>query len=217
MTVLAFRTSADVATAVPTAVDHLKNSGLIAHPTETVYGLGSRANESDLAALADLKGRASSKPFLLLIADLEMAADFGLTFTPAARALAHRFWPGPVTLVLNGGEGRLPDTLRGPEGGIAVRWTSHGPTASLIGRLQAPMSSTSANIPGARTAPGVEALLEMFGKAVDSGQLMLLDGGVLGNVPPSTLIDCTRPTPRLIREGAIPLTELRAGVGRFAP
>lgn len=217
MTVLAFRTSADVATAIPTAVDHLQNGGLIAHPTETVYGLGSRANSSDLAALADLKGRVSDKPFLLLIASVEMAFDFGLTLTPAARALADRFWPGPVTLVLNGGEGRLPDTLRGPEGGIAVRWTSHSPTASLIERLQAPMSSTSANTPGAGTAPGVGALLEMFGKAVEGGLLMVLDGGVLGNVPPSTLIDCTRPTPRLIREGAIPLTELRTGVGRFAP
>jgi len=217
MTVLAFRTPDDVATAVPAVVDHLRDGGLIAHPTETVYGLGSRANAPDLAALADLKGRAPGNPFLLLIADLEMAVDFGLSFTPAARALAQRFWPGPVTLVLNGGEGRLPDTLRGPEGGIAVRWTSHSPTALLIERLQAPMSSTSANTPGAGTAPGVGALLEMFGKAVESGLLMVLDGGVLGNVPPSTLIDCTRPTPRLIREGAIPLTELRTGVGRFAP
>jgi L-threonylcarbamoyladenylate synthase len=217
MTVLAFRTSADVSVAIPTVVAHLQNGGLMAHPTETVYGLGSRANTADLAALADLKGRASGKPFLLLIAGIEMAADLGLTFTPAARALAQRFWPGPVTLVLNGGEGRLPDTLRGPEGGIAVRWTSHGPTAALIGHLQAPISSTSANTPGAGTAPGVGALVEMFGKAVESGLLMVLDGGVLGNVPPSTLIDCTRPTPGLIREGAIPLTELRAGVGRFAP
>ncbi|UCD23214.1 MAG: threonylcarbamoyl-AMP synthase [Gemmatimonadota bacterium] len=217
MTVLAFRTPADVSAAVPTAVAHLNNGGLIAHPTETVYGLGSRANEADLAALADLKGREPDKPFLLLIADMEMAVDLGLQFTASAEALARKFWPGPVTLVLSGGEGELPETLRGPGGGIAVRWTSQRATATLIDQLGAPISSTSANIHGSSTAPGTAALVDMFADAVDSGSLLVLDGGVLGNVPPSTLIDCTGQAPRLIREGAIPLEELRAGVGRLAP
>ena len=133
------------------------------------------------------------------------------------QALADRFWPGPITLVLAGGEARLPDVLRGPEDGIAVRWTSQRDTASLIGELGEPISSTSANKPGKATAPGVGALVEMFKDSVAKSELMVLDGGVLGNVPPSTLIDCTGPRARLIREGAVPLSEIRAGIGRLAP
>jgi L-threonylcarbamoyladenylate synthase len=215
--VLPFRSAAEVESAIPLVQRHLRRGGLLAHPTETIYGLGSRVAQPDLAALARLKRRGEDKPFLLLVSSLEMAQRYDLVFTRAAQTLADRFWPGPVTLVLAGAEGRLPEALRGPNGGIAVRWTSHPTTATLIDRLGEPISSTSANQPGRSTAPGVGAIVEMFGDAVASGHLLVLDGGVLGNVPPSTLIDCTGPEPRLIREGAIPLNEIRAGVGRLAP
>src|SRR2546429_9207306 len=104
---------------------HLQRGGLLAYPTETVYGLGSRAREAEVQALARLKGRRPDKPFLLLVADREMAEAQGLAFNEAASAMARAFWPGPLTLVLPGGSGRLPDALPGPGGGIAVRWTSH--------------------------------------------------------------------------------------------
>jgi L-threonylcarbamoyladenylate synthase len=146
-----------------------------------------------------------------------MAERFGLTFTPAARALANAFWPGPLTLVLPGGEGRLPDRLRGPEGGIAVRHTSHAAIARLIRALDLPITSTSANRPGGVPAPGAGKLAELFREAVERGQLLILDGGVLGNVPPSTVVDCTSPEPALVREGALPRSELRRAVGRLAP
>jgi L-threonylcarbamoyladenylate synthase len=217
MTVRAFRTQEEVAAAIPPAIEHLRNGGLLAHPTETVYGLGSRVSEPDLAALTRLKGRAAGHPFLVLVSSRDMAEEYGLVFNRAAQALADRFWPGPITLVLAGGEARLPDVLRGPEGGIAVRWTSQPHTASLIRQLGEPISSTSANRPGRSTAPGVGAIVEMFADSVDRGELMVLDGGVLGNVPPSTLVDCTGPHTRLIREGAVPVSEIRAGVGRLAP
>jgi len=217
MTVLPFVTSADVLTAIEPVRTHLDGGGLLAHPTETVYGLGSRAVAEDLERLAALKGRPEGKPFLLLVCGRRMAVDVGLSFSPAADALAERFWPGPLTLVLTGGEGRLPDALRGPEGGIAVRWTSHAGTAALIEQLGEPLTSTSANRPGGPTAPGVPALLEAFAPHVERGDLLVLDGGVLGNKPPSTLVDCTTAQPKLIREGAIPRAELRAAVGRFAP
>lgn len=217
MTVIPFRTDADVETAMPTVAEHLREGGLLAHPTETVYGLGSRARESDLEALATLKGRDPGKPFLLLVSDMEMIQAHALLLTSAARALADRFWPGPLTLVLSGGEGELPDSLRGPEGGIAVRWTSHRHTADLIAGLGEPITSTSANPPGGDTAPGVGAIKRSFAAAVESGRLLILDGGVLGNVPPSSVVDCTGPVPKLIREGAILRSELRARAGRFAP
>ena len=141
---LPFRTDQEVAAAVERAVAHLARGGLIAYPTETVYGLGSRAREAEVQALARLKGRRPDKPFLLLVADREMAEAQGLAFNEAASAMARAFWPGPLTLVLPGGSGRLPDALRGPEGGIAVRWTSHRGMARLVGALGEPVTSTSA-------------------------------------------------------------------------
>jgi L-threonylcarbamoyladenylate synthase len=164
-----------------------------------------------------MKSRGLGKPFLLLVSSRRMAERCGLVFTPVAEALAEQFWPGPLTLVLVGGEGKLPDALRGPEGGIAVRWTSQPDMGLLIEALNTPITSTSANRPGGPTAPGVGAILETFKPELEAGGLLVLDGGVLGNVPPSTLVDCTGPQARLIRPGAIPRRELRARVGSLAP
>ena len=217
MTVLPFQTDAQARQAIPAVDRHLGSGGLLAYPTETVYGLGSRPLEADVAALATLKGRARDKPFLLLVADRSMVEAHGLRFTEAARVLAGAFWPGPLTLVLSGGERKLPDALRGPEGGIAVRWTSHRAVAQLIAALGYPLTSTSANRPGCATAPGVGAIAADFAEAIAQGRLLVLDGGALGNLPPSTVVDCTHPQPRLVREGAIPRAELRRLAGSAAP
>ena len=217
MSAVPFGTESDARAAVPRVREHLRGGGLLAYPTETVYGLGSRAVEAEVRALATLKGRPRDKPFLLLVASREMAEAQGLAFNESARALVRAFWPGPLTLVLPGGSGRLPDLLRGPEGGIAVRWTSHTRMALLIAALGEPLTSTSANLPGSSPAPGVDAILRDFAPAVAAGQLLVLDGGVLGNRPPSTVVDCTGLAPRVVRAGAISLTELRAGAGMLAP
>ena len=214
---LRFQSDADVTAVLPQAVAHLVGGGLLAYPTETVYGLGSRARGPEVRALARLKGRRADKPFLLLVADRAMAEAQGLAFNAAASALARAFWPGPLTLVLPGGSGRLPDALRGPEGGIAVRWTSHRAMARLVGALGEPLTSTSANLPGSPPAPGAEAIVRDFAPAVEAGTLLVLDGGVLGNSPSSTVVDCTQPAPRLIREGALTLSELRRAAGQLAP
>ena len=215
--ILPFGSPEEVEAAIPRVISHLTANGLIGYPTETVYGLGSLASDQGLDALSRLKGRPPRKPFLLLISSRAMAERVGLVFTPAAAALAAAYWPGPLTLVLPGGEGVLPDRLRGAEGGIAVRHTSHRGMARLVERLGAPVTSTSANRSGGPPAPGAPMVETLFSAAVDRGELLVLDGGVLGNVPPSTLIDCTTEVPSLIREGAIPRAELRRAVGRFAP
>jgi L-threonylcarbamoyladenylate synthase len=217
VTPLAFRTDDDVTAALPRALAHLGAAGLLAYPTETVYGLGSRARAAEVQALAALKGRRADKPFLLLVAGRDMAEGQGLAFNAAASAMARAFWPGPLTLVLPGGDGRLPDSLRGPEGGIAVRWTSHRGMAQLVRALGEPLTSTSANLPGAPPAPGAEAIARDFARAVGAGTLLVLDGGVLGNSPPSTVVDCTRSEARLVRAGAVTLAELRRSVGGLAP
>ncbi len=214
---VAFRTPTEVEAAIPEVMAHLDADRLLAYPTETVYGLGSTATDAALDRLAALKGRPPQKPFLLLVSGLEMIAHHGLVLTAAARIMAAEFWPGPLTLVLAGGEGRLPDRLRSGGGGIAVRWTSQPGIARLLSVWGKPLTSTSANVPGGPTAPGPSAIRSLFPDAVRERKLLVLDGGVLGNVPPSTLVDCTTAAPALVREGAIPLTELRRRVGRLAP
>jgi L-threonylcarbamoyladenylate synthase len=207
---IAFRTPDEVARAIPQAVLHLVRQGLIAYPTETVYGLGSIASPEAVRRLAELKGREPGKPFLLLVSDLAMLAAAGLRLTDAAARLAAAFWPGPLTLVLPGGEGVLPDGLRGPEGGIAVRWTSHAGTSRLVAALGSPITSTSANRPkepGAMT--GAEAA-GIFAADVAEGRLLVLDAGRLDHSPPSTLVDCTGRVPRVVRAGALPPERLRA-------
>lgn len=214
---LQFREPADVDRVLPSVRAHLQSDRILAYPTETVYGLGTAPTPQALDALAAFKGRVKEKPFLLLVSDRAMAERWGLVFPPPATALAEAFWPGPMTLVLPGGEGKLPDRLRGPEGGIAVRHTSHRMVARLIELLDQPLTSTSANRPGQSPAPGPERIAEMFADQVERGELLILDGGALGNVPPSTVVDCTRAMPTLIREGALPRAELRRAVGRLAP
>ena len=215
--ILPFQNPTDIDAAIPAVAAHLAADRLLAYPTETVYGLGSAPTVPALKALSRLKERAPGKPFLLLVSGRTMAERWGLVFTPSARALSGAFWPGPLTLVLRGGEGRLPDELRGREGGIAVRHTSHKGIERLVATSDRPLTSTSANRPGGPPAPGADKLLELFPGAVDSGLLLVLDGGVLGNVPPSTLVDCTGAVPRMVREGAIPRGELRRAAGRLAP
>ena len=201
---LPFRTASEQDHAVDRVARHLRADGLLGYPTETVYGLGCLPRAEALGRLARLKGRPPDKPFLLLVSSRAMAE-------------AAAIWPGPLTLVLPGGEGKLPDVLRSAGGGIAVRHTSHAGIAQLVTALDEPLTSTSANRPGGATAPGADGLVEIFREAVERGELLVLDGGVLGNVPPSTLVDCTSPVPALVREGALPRAELRRAVGRLAP
>lgn len=215
--ILPLRTPADADAAAPAVGRHIGDGGVLGYPTETVYGLGSAVDRRSVERLAALKGRRAGKPFLLLVNGRAMAERVGLVFTPSANALAAAFWPGPLTLVLRGGEGSVPELLRGPEGGFAVRFTSHPAVARLITLLDQPLTSTSANRPGKAPAAGAEQIVSLFRPAYESGELLVLDGGILGNVPPSTIVDCTAREPLLIREGALPRSELRRAVGRLAP
>jgi L-threonylcarbamoyladenylate synthase len=199
------------------ALAALRAGELAILPTETVYGLAADAsNPAAVAKVFAAKGRPQFNPLIAHVADLA-AAERIAVFDDRARALAAAFWPGPLTLVLVGGEGRLPDTLRGPEGGFAVRHTSHAAVARLIERLDQPLTSTSANRPGEAPAAGPQQIESLFRASYEAGELLILDGGILGNVPPSTIVDCTTSNPTLIREGALPRDELRRAVGRLAP
>ena len=102
-----FWSPAEVESALRDALAQLSLRRVLAYPTETVYGFGTAVDHESVEALVRLKGRPPSKPFLLLIADPAMLARFDLHLTPVAARLAARFWPGPLTLVLPGGDQRV--------------------------------------------------------------------------------------------------------------
>lgn len=211
-----FHTPDEIAAAIPAAVTHLSRRGVIAYPTETIYGFGSTTDALAVDRVAQLKGRAPGKPFLLLVTGREMVVGVGLRLPDAAERLAAAFWPGPLTLVLPGGEHVLPDVLRGPEGGVAVRWTSHPGAARLVAMLGSPITSTSANRPGTPPAVDGAEVEVLFADEVTSGRLLVFDAGLLVPSPPSTLVDCTGSVPRLVREGAIAAATLRSVVPAVA-
>ncbi len=211
-----FRSDSDVDAAVPDVLRHLVRGGLLAYPTETVYGFGSLVSQGPVARLSALKGRAPGKPFLVLVASRDMLAGIGLRLTDAAERLAAAFWPGALTLVLPGGEGRVPDTLRGPEGGVAARWTSHRSAARLIATLGSPLTSTSANRTGEPAAMDAAGIAQQFAADVDRGELLILDAGRLSASPPSTVVDCTGIVPRVVRKGAVDPGRLRSIVPALA-
>ena len=210
--VVPFWSAEEVEAAIHEALVHLAAGKVLAYPTETVYGFGGAVDERSVEALVSLKSRVPGKPFLLLVAASEMITRLGLHLTGYASTLAARFWPGPLTLVLPGGEKRVPDRLRGPEGGVAVRWTPQRSLARLIRAHGDPITSTSANRPGVPPATAADQIVTQWGEAIARGTLLVLDGGRLKDSQPSTVVDCTGRLPRVIRPGAIPAATLRESV-----
>jgi L-threonylcarbamoyladenylate synthase len=202
----------EVGTAIPATIAHLQEGGVLAYPTETVYGFGTMIDRDAVEKLVQLKRRPPAKPFLLLISDTPMLARIGLHLTRSASMLAARHWPGPLTLVLPGGERRIPERLRGPEGGIAVRWTSHLGLQRLISALGDPITSTSANLPGQPAAVTSSEIVTQWGSEIARGTIRLLDAGRLPPSEASTVVDCTGRVPRVIRPGALPAATLRESV-----
>jgi len=193
-------------------IAHLNARKVLAYPTETVYGFGGGVDRDSVANLIALKGRPAGKPFLLIVASSEMISRLGLHLTTSASQLAARFWPGPLTMVLPGGEKRVPDQLRGPEGGVAVRWSPHPGLSRLVRAYGEPITSTSANRPGVPPATNAQEIVDQWGDAVTKGALHVLDGGQLLPSSPSTVVDCTGRRPRVIRPGAISAAALRESV-----
>ena len=202
-----FRNATRAADTLDSVLDHLKRGGLLAYPTETVYGFGGLPTHAVIKRLLALKEREPAKPMLLLIQDGESVSD--LTWTPEAVELADVFWPGSVTLVLSDPGARYPEGVRGFDGGVAVRVSPHPLVRELVSGVGGPIVSTSANRRG--EAPALDAQ-GALGAALAAGageDLWVLDGGALEPSPPSTIIDCSGPEPVVLRQGAIPLGRVR--------
>ena len=191
-------------------VAHVRSGGLIAYPTETVYGLGGACTPGGVRAVRGAKGRADERPLLALVPSVGSVGH--LRWTDAARELASIFWPGPLTLVLQDPEHIFPAGVRNPStDAVGVRVTSHPVAARLVEALGMPLISTSLNEPGgvpAASGSDARAVLERLG----SPDVWLVDAGTLPPSAPSTVVDCTRAKPVVLREGVVPLARLRCAI-----
>ena len=207
-----FWSPAEIEASLAGTIAHLQEGKVLAYPTETVYGFGTAVDHDAVERLVALKQRPSAKPFLLLVTGSDMLARLDLRLTSEASRLAARHWPGPLTLVLTGGDRRVPTRLRGPEGGVAVRWTSHPALQRLIQAYGDPITSTSANRPGQPPAESAVEVVQQWSPEIARGVVRVLDGGRLPASPPSTVVDCTGRHPRVVRAGAISSAVLRESV-----
>jgi L-threonylcarbamoyladenylate synthase len=188
-------------------LDHLRGGGLLAYPTETVYGFGGVPNADVVSRLAALKGRQSGQPMLMLIPGRETVDD--LIWTNEAAELADIFWPGSVTLILSDPDAHFPPGIRGDSGAVAVRVSPHPLVKALVDGLGGPLVSTSANRPGDPPALDAHDAMESALALGADQDFWLLDGGTLPASPPSTVIDCSGAVPVVVRQGTVPLSRVR--------
>ncbi|MDP3804629.1 MAG: L-threonylcarbamoyladenylate synthase [Candidatus Omnitrophota bacterium] len=178
------------------AADIIKKGGLVAFPTETVYGLGANIlDEKAIKRLYKVKNRPRSKPFTVQISDISALKDvWGCRLTKEAAALADKFWPGPLTVILKSKKGE----------NIGFRIPRHNIALSLIRRAKVPICVPSANLSGNRppTTAG-DVLKELDGK-ID----LIIDGGATGVGVESTVVDLTVKPVKILREGAVTRSSL---------
>ena len=181
------------------AVHHLRNGGVVAIPTDTLYALAADVfNTAALDRIFAIKGRSDDLALPVLVSgwdQLEMVAE---NTPPKTRALAERFWPGALTLVVQKANG-LPDRLTAGRPTVAVRMPGHPVPIELINRLGGPITGTSANISGGADLLTLDELSSQLGEPVD----LIVEKGPTPKGTASTIVDITSGKPRLLREGAI--------------
>ncbi len=193
----------------------IRHGGIVAYPTETFYGLAVDPYHSGaVSRLFSVKGRAGTEPLIMLLSRAEEAFTLADP-VGAARdwyaALARRFWPGPLTLVLAARRGLACPGLAGA-GSVAVRVSSHPLAWQLCRTVGGPITSTSANISGGEPPAAAEAIDPRLACRLD----LTLDTGRTPGGMPSTLLDLSGARPVLLRAGQIPVEDLTEALG-FAP
>ena len=180
------------------AVERLRAGGVIAFPTETLYGLGVDIRQSAaVKRLYELKGRPAEKAVSVVVSDRGMLDEW-VQVSERAEALIAACWPGPLTLVLPA-KPPVPAALRGGASGLGVRVPGLALARELCRRLGAPITATSANPSGGPEPRSAEQVAQ----GLSSGLDLLLDAGPLPEGKASTVVDLCGPRPRLLREGAI--------------
>ena len=182
------------------AVAVLKNGGVVAIPTDTLYGLAADVfNPAALDRVFAVKGRPDDLALPVLVSGWEQVKRVAENFPPQAQNLAERFWPGGLTLVVQKIPG-LPDRLTAGGPTVAVRMPGHPVPIQLIDGLGGPITGTSANISGDADIPSLAELTAQIGGRVD----YIVKSGPVPEGKASTVIDITSGHPKLLREGAIP-------------
>jgi len=185
------------------AANILRAGGLVAFPTETVYGLG--ANALDAAAVRKifaLKGRPQTSPLIVHVASVEQARALTAEWPGDAERLARKFWPGPLTIIVPASP-NVPLRVTGNTGRLAVRQSRSAVANALVAKLDQPLISTSANISG---QPTCRSGIDVFG-TMDGRVDMVLDGGLCSGQG-ATTVDVTEPAWKLVKAGAIDEREI---------
>ena len=194
------------------AGDTLRNGGLVAFPTETVYGLGADAtSDTTVARIFETKNRPDFNPLIVHVPDADAAAAL-VDFTDLGRMLAEAFWPGPLSLVLNR-KSNCPVSLLTSAGldTIAIRVPAHETAQAILRAASVPVAAPSANASG-KISPTTAAHVEQsLGGAVD----LIVDDGPCPVGLESTVVDCTSGTPVVLRPGGVTTEEIESVAGRI--
>ncbi len=198
------------------ALEQLRSDGLVAYPTETVWGLAALARSTRaLARLRAWKGRAEQQPISILVSGAAVLPELGFQDDERVRALIDRFWPGPLTLVLRC-EGRFAPGVARNDGAVGVRCSTHPVARQFVACVEqaglGPVTSTSLNESGDPSVSSIDAARSLC--AASKGEVHLLDlppdaGEAKGESAPSTVLDLTAEEPRVLRWGAIGESLLR--------
>jgi L-threonylcarbamoyladenylate synthase len=193
--------------AISSALAVLHRGGLVAFPTDTVYGVGALAfNAAAVRRIYAAKGRRMEKAIPVLIADPADLAKVTLAVPRMASRLASHFWPGPLTLVVPK-HPELPEVVS-DKPTVAVRIPDH-PLARALLRSAGPLAVTSANLSGQPSASTAQQVLAQLAGRIG----LIIDGGTTPGGVPSTIVDCVEAEPRILREGPFSKQEIWAALG----
>jgi L-threonylcarbamoyladenylate synthase len=200
----------DIHQQIEQGISILRNGGLVAYPTDTVYGLGAAFNlPGAVEKIYAAKGRSSGLPLPLLLADESQINDVSSAVPASARCFIRNFFPGALTLVVPASRA-VPAAVTGGGSTVAVRIPDHPVPVALIRGLGAPIVGTSANLSGRPSPLSAEDVYNQLSGKTD----MIIDGGHCPGGRESTIVDVTGDTPVILREGAISREELERVCGK---
>lgn len=194
------------------AANILRSGGLVAFPTETVYGLGADGlNGQAVRKIFAAKGRPADNPLILHIFDLKQLEEIAAAVPDCAQRLIDKFWPGPLTLILPRGD-RVPDAVTAGLDTVGVRMPDNDIALAFLAACKVPVAAPSANVSGRPSPTSALDVMDDLGGRVDC----IIDGGKCSVGIESTVLDVTRPTPVVLRPGAATVEDIRSVVGEVA-
>ena len=191
------------------AAEIIRRGGLVGVPTETVYGLaGNGLDEQAVRQIYEVKGRPEVKPLALMVPDAGEIESYCLEVPEAARALAEKFWPGPLSIVLKAKTDIVPDIVRAGGETVSLRCPDHPMTLKALRLTGLPFAAPSANPSGSPSPKTAGEVLDYFSGKIDA----VIDGGPCGIGRESTILDMSRTPYRILRQGALPAEEIEAAL-----